>query len=236
MFTLNELAEYHRMQGLFVYTDGCTGASLGILRPPPISDTQNKEVTRFARLVQLRRWDLPTGPLYIEDETVVRPVGSGWTFYNESVVRFGGVNLDAVKWNANSLSDIVPIIENYYFKPPVQIDGWTFPLYQQPTWQLDRLIAAVKGARMMQADDVQRLIRENLNRIPHRRPGPTEYGRDTSYDYLLYYRTERTPDSALLYLRQDCGDAIICNYPTSAEIKVICAEGVAHNVPKEVVT
>lgn len=65
MNTLSDLSEQLRSCGLYVRTDGVTGAILGISRAPRSNVEERTEVTRFGRTVLVERWEFDDETVYL---------------------------------------------------------------------------------------------------------------------------------------------------------------------------
>lgn len=214
-----------RRGGLYVSTDGSTEGLIGIRRAPLAADKSGSEAVRFERTVLVQPWSLDGETVFLEDYVNLKLLGSAWLLMNHVPMLVGGYNLDKIQCVCSSLTEVRLVVENYYFQPPVAINNWIFPVFQQPSWNLERINAAVHRAQPISFFECASMRRARLAQIKKDRDAVAPNEVDPEFDpYVFYSVHRRDPSSPLLYLRYDCAEAFICREPSGREREELIEE------------
>lgn len=222
---VHDLTRYLLNKGLYVRTFGPSRAVIGVRVPAFLEDEPRIESTRFSRTVNIDRCDFEDETVYIEDLSHLEWTGEQWHFWNRISNFFGAPNLDVIHYLCESQERIIEVIENYYFRLPVAVGDWLFPVYQQPTWRLDRIIAAVQNVTIMGFIELGQMMQNGIAQLhlhPHKKG---QIWRDPACDQFLFYNAPRLNANALrLHLRYDCLRAYTCRELSDVEQRELAEE------------
>ena len=110
------------------------------------------------------------------------------------------------------------ICEDYLLRPPVDILGWPVPVFQQPSWELERATNAIANAETISHAEMCTMIMKRRN-LANTLRQPNAGDDQVSLAHCFYYPICRSgraprmvpPEEAFprLYLQYDLGRAFI---------------------------
>jgi hypothetical protein len=200
----------------FMYSRDSDWMKVGLPWQPPSDDCGAYTAEVAGRCVVMRKMHWPDRDVWAADPAAVYAGGNRWSFTNEGLPQFGGIDVEEVQCYRDSLDEMYKLVWNYYFRERVLVQGWRVPLYQHPSWRLQEIEKAIASATIKSTSEVIESFRRDReawdDRPPRRvgRPDSADYQILPTMDDLLHYTIEDpSRPTRRLHLRYDCKEAFI---------------------------